>query len=173
MFLSSYDEPGTRATYNVSIQHHLSYSAICNTPEISRTPIDGTNMVETKFEKIPSVQSYLLAFIVSNFVFVQDTSGHVPHRIYAKPASIYNGDANMALGSSVHILNAYERYLGIPFTLPKMDQAALPNFAAGAMENWGLVTYRESSLLWNNITSLTSSKYGILSTVSHEFAVSL
>lgn len=85
----------------------------------------------TKFQEIASVQSYLIAFIISDFIFVQDTTGHTPHRIFAKPQSIFNGDADMALDGSVKLLAGFERYLGVAYTLDKMDQAAMPNFAAG------------------------------------------
>lgn len=79
----------------------------------------------------------------------------------------------MALDASLKSLVGFETYLGVSYTLDKMDQAAIPDFDAGAMENWGLVTYRESSLLWNESTATTSNRYGIMSTISHEFAVSL
>lgn len=168
----SYDEPGTRATYTIQIRHDASYSAIANTRVLSVTPEAGTNFVVTKFHDVPSVQTYLIAFIVSDFHYVEDTSGLVPHRIYAKQLSIATGEASLALDASNPLLSGFERYLGVPFSIDKMDQAALPNFAAGAMENWGLVTYREQYLLFNEAKGRTIDKEYIITTIAHEFAVS-
>lgn len=171
----SYDEPGIRATYSVGIQHNPRYTAICNTPEISRTIIGGTKFIETRFDLIPSMQTYLIAFIVadpSHFTSIRDDSHKIPYRAFAKSVSIWNGDADMALEASVRILPEYEKYLKVNYSLTKMDQAALPSFAPGAMENWGLVTYREESLLWNEMNHTTWRKFDVLSIISHEFAVS-
>lgn len=168
----SYDEPGIRATYTISIRHDASYSALANTRVASITPEVGTNYVETKFFDVPSVQTYLIAFIVSDYNYVEDLDGLIPHRIYAKPSSIENGEAELAIAVSDPLLSGFERYLGLAYTLDKMDQAALPNFAAGAMENWGLVTYREQYLLFNNATGRTIDQEYIITIISHEFAVS-
>jgi aminopeptidase N len=89
----------------------------------------------TKFAEIPSMQTYLLAFLVSDFQFVSNTSVVPPQRVFAKPSSISNGDANYALGVSPDVLKGFEDYLDIPYTFPKMDQVALPNFAAGAVSS--------------------------------------
>lgn len=137
----SYDEPGLRATYTIQIRHDATYAAIANTRVQSVTPEVGTNYVVTKFFDVPSVQTYLIAFIVSDFIFAEDLSGFVPHRIYAKPYSIATGEASLAINVSEPLLSGFERYLGVPYAIDKMDQAALPNFAAGAMENWGLEDY--------------------------------
>jgi aminopeptidase N len=107
--------------------------AIANTAQDNRTAVEGTNYVTTKFKRVPSVQSYLIAFTVSDFLFVQDTTGFVPQRIFAKPQSIANGEARYALENSYKILLGFEQYLSIPYSLEKMDQAAMPDFAAGAM----------------------------------------
>lgn len=93
--------------------------------------VPETNYIITTFETTQPVQSYLIAFTVSDFTYVEDTSGRVGQKIYAKPASIDNGDGAVALASSRTILEGFERYLGVLYALPKMDQAALPNFAAG------------------------------------------
>lgn len=100
-------------------------------PELSRTAEIGTNYVVTKFEEIPSIQSYLIAFIVSDFTSVQDTTGRIPQKVYAKPQSIVDGHGSLALEVSRPILEGFEQYLSTSFSLPKMDQAAMPNFAAG------------------------------------------
>jgi aminopeptidase N len=105
-------------------------------PQASRVAVPGGNYVVTKFEEIESIQSYLIAFTVSDFLYVQDTTGRISQRIFAKQQSIANGDGKLALDVSGKILEAFEVYLNTSFSLPKMDQAALPNFAAGAMENW-------------------------------------
>lgn len=79
------------------------------------------------------MQTYLLAFLVSDFDSIANTSVVPPQRVFAKPSSIRNGDANYALDVSPHVLKGFENYLGIPYTFPKMDQVALPMFAAGAV----------------------------------------
>lgn len=79
------------------------------------------------------MQTYLLAFVVSDFEYVENSTVVPGQRVYAKPSSIINGDADYALSVSPAILQEFEEYLGVNYTLPKMDQIALPNFAAGAV----------------------------------------
>lgn len=141
-------------------------------PQVSRTSVPLTNYVITKFDEIPSIQSYLIAFIVSDFTFVADSSFSVPQRVFAKPQSISSGAARLAIEVSGKILQEFENYLSFPFGLPKMDQAAMPDFDAGAMENWGLVTYREEYLLFNDVTGTARNRENVVATIAHEFAVS-
>jgi aminopeptidase N len=75
-----------------------------------------------------------------------------------------------ALGIAVNALAYYETVFGIPYPLPKVDMVALPDFAAGAMENWGLVTYRETALLANVSTSSQSELQRVAVVVAHELA---
>lgn len=114
-------------------------------PMISRIAVPDTNHVTTKFETIESVQSYLVAFIVSDFTAADDMAGRVGQRVFAKRQSINAGHAKYAIDVSRPILEGFEKYLGTNFSLPKMDQAALADFAAGAMENW--VNPQENSKL--------------------------
>jgi aminopeptidase N len=118
----------------VKIRHHSSYRALTNTNQIGQvSDEEAPGYVITSFAEIPSVQTYLLAFIVSDFNFVENATVVPPQRVYAKPSSIANGDANYALQVSPGLMKALEDYTGINYTLPKMDQIALPNFAAGAV----------------------------------------
>lgn len=99
-------------------------------------------MTTTQFaETTAPISTYLIAFIVSDFESktVSNDRGFV-HRVFSRPNAIRNGDFGIDIG--LKALNAFEQYFGINFTFPKMDQVAIPNFRAGAMENWGLVTYR-------------------------------
>ncbi|OWK12367.1 ERAP1 [Cervus elaphus hippelaphus] len=88
--------------------------------------------------------------------------------VYAVPDKI--NQADYALDAAVTLLEFYEDYFSIPYPLPKQDLAAIPDFESGAMENWGLTTYRESSLLFDAEKSSASSKLGITMIVSHELA---
>lgn len=127
----SYDEPAIRSAYSIEIRHHKNYHAISNMPEASRTEQTDPDYVITKFEVIPSIQSYLIAFIVSDFLFVEDNSGFVNQKVYAKPQSISGGEGALANSVSRALLEGFENYLGVNYTLPKMDQAAMPDFDAG------------------------------------------
>lgn len=101
---------------------------------------DGT--VTTEFLETPDTSSYLIAFIVSDFTSLSNNpSGNtLPHRAFSRPNAVQQN--KFILDNGVKILEAIQKYLNVPYSLPKMDQVALPDFAPGAMENWGLVTYR-------------------------------
>lgn len=99
-------------------------------------------MATTTFQTTPSIPTYLLAYVVSDFQFKgnNDRPTEFQQKVYARPTAIAAADFGLQAG--IDILKGFENYLGISFSLPKMDQVAVPDFAAGAMENWGLVTYR-------------------------------
>lgn len=94
-------------------------------------------MMVTTFDDTPSMPTYLLAFLVSDFVYVESDT-YTPQRLYMRPTA---PDAwSVGFEAGVEILHALENYLDVPYGLPKMDQVAVPD-KGGAMENWGLVTY--------------------------------
>lgn len=107
-----------------------------NTAQELRTPENDTNYVVTKFYDMPPTQTYLIAFVVSDFTFIQDASNFVAMRVFAKPQSITEGEAQLALSVSWPIMLGFEQYFYIPYAFSKMDQFAFPEFVSGAMENW-------------------------------------
>lgn len=169
-----YDEPAMRAMFKISIKHHSNYNAISNMPVKDVSTPDALGFVTTDFETTEFVQTYLVAFMVSDFTFVEDNSvPGKPHRVYANPQYIEAGYAELAINASRKLLDGFAEYLGVPYTLNKMDQAAIPDFAAGAMENWGLVTYAEPYLLFDPVESTTLDREFVITTIAHEYAVSV
>lgn len=168
-----YDEPAIRTPIGLQIQHDKSYNADSNMPLISKIPVEGTDYVISKFDDTPPMQTYLLAFLVSPFDFVSTNDDNIPQRILAKPASIASGDGAFAVNIADSIIKTFVNHFDVNYTLPKLDHAAITQFAAGAMENWGLVTYREQYLLFvpsNNPVKDESAKRGIIATIAHEDA---
>lgn len=110
------------------------------------------------------MSTYLLAFVVSDYSYISKEN----QKVYTQPALI--GDADLALDAGILILNKLAEYLDVPYSLDKMDQIAIPQFAAGAMENWGLVTYREPLLLYNENTSPITQKFQVTTIIAHEYA---
>ncbi|XP_037031041.1 aminopeptidase N-like [Bradysia coprophila] len=164
-----YDEPALRANFTISIRHGAGYNAISNMP-VREVVDSGNGIVVTHFQTTPPTPTYLIAFVVSDFV--QENNGinaDFPHATYARPNAIQGAAYSVEMGEK--ILKAFDDYLTIPFShaLPKMDQVAVPDFAAGAMENWGLVTYREPYLLLFENSTFTT-KTNIVTIVAHEFA---
>jgi len=98
---------------------------------ISPGPISG--YIVTKFKRVPSMQTYLVAFTVSDYIYEEDTSVVPPQRVYAKPQSIHNNEAELALRVSPEIMLTCEEHFGINYTFPKMDQIAITDFSAGAV----------------------------------------
>lgn len=131
----------------------------------------GEERINTVFDQSESMQTYLLAFVVSDFKYTGKlVEGLIPQRVFARPQAIDNFDGDFGLDAGIKILNDLELYLNTSYTLPKMDQISIPDFAAGAMENWGLVTYREELLLYNPKTTALNSKHRIATIISHEYA---
>lgn len=134
------DEPAVKATFSVTliVQQHL--TAISNMPEISTQHLaNGTKKV--CFDVSPKMSTYLLAWAVGEFDMVQATSkGNVTIRIYSPPGRAEQG--RFALDCGVRALDFYDEFFAIPYPLPKLDMICITEFAMGAMENWGLVTYR-------------------------------
>lgn len=93
------------------------------------------------------MSTYLVAFVVSDFDHISEGN----FSVWARHEAIKQAEYSLSIGPK--ILHYYEKYFGIPFPLPKIDMVALPDFAAGAMENWGLITYR-----WVNINLFMSKK---------------
>lgn len=141
-----------------------------NVVEVDRDP--GTNYILTRFAESLRMQSYLVAFTVSDFYATEDLTVVPPQRIFGKFESIANGEGEMALETSIRQMRIMEEYTEIDYKFPKMDQFACPNFAFGAMENSGLVLYREPFLLWDPILDRTRDKDNVITIIAHEFIVS-
>jgi puromycin-sensitive aminopeptidase len=158
------DEPAAKATFQLTLVHDAQEVALSNTP-VSNEKKDGTRTT-TAFEPTPVMSTYLLAFVVGNLSYKEaTTTSGVKIRTYTTPAHIH--DTAFALDVAVKAMEFYEEYYDIPFPLEKCDFVALPDFASGAMENWGLITFREQLLLCNEHTSLSTKQY-VAIVVAHE-----
>ncbi|XP_058485238.1 aminopeptidase N-like [Solea solea] len=168
-----FDEPAMKAVFNVTIIHNPGTVALSNSRETDTADsvIDGIPIKVTTFEPTKRMSSYLLAFIVSDFVSIQSNqNSNLSIRIWARKKAIIDGHGDYALSVTGPILQFYEEYYSAAYPLSKSDQIALPDFNAGAMENWGLVAYRETALLYDPFVSSTGNKEGITSVIAHELA---
>ncbi|XP_061100577.1 aminopeptidase N-like [Conger conger] len=169
-----FDEPAMKAVFNITLIHEPGTVALSNSmdAETVNTTIEGTKVTVTTFEPTKRMSTYVLAFIVCDFAHVTapEDSGNVLIRIWARRKAIEQGQGDYALEVTGRILKFYESYFNISYPLSKSDQIALPDFNAGAMENWGLVTYRETALLYDREISSNGNKERVLTVISHELA---
>ncbi|XP_074862608.1 aminopeptidase N isoform X2 [Carettochelys insculpta] len=167
-----FDEPAMKATFTVTLIHDPSHTALSNMPVRSsgQQNIDGTIWNVTEFEPTPKMSTYLVAFIVSQFEAVEAMQDNVTIRIWGRPKAIAEGQGSYALNVTGPILKFFERHYNTAYPLPKSDQVGLPDFNAGAMENWGLVTYRENSLLYDPLFSSIGNKERVVTVIAHELA---
>ncbi|KAI9290700.1 hypothetical protein K502DRAFT_326607 [Neoconidiobolus thromboides FSU 785] len=169
-----WDEPSIKATFDITLRVPSNLVALSNMNAISDEPISGTELKEVKFATTPIMSTYLLAFIVGDLEYIEShTEGKVSGtpvkcRVYTLPGKSSQG--RFALDVCTKTLDLFDEVFGTPYPLPKMDMVAIPDFDAGAMENWGLVTYRTVLLLFDEATTSNSTKQRIASVVAHELA---
>jgi puromycin-sensitive aminopeptidase len=163
-----WDEPSLKATYQVTLVVPSAFQAISNMPvEEERAAGNGAKMV--RFAESPRMSTYLLAFIVGDLKCVEKkASNGTLVRVWTTRGKEEQG--RFALDNAVNLLSYFNEYFGIPYPLPKLDHIAVPDFAAGAMENWGAITYRETALLYDPENSAATSRQRILEVVAHEMA---
>ncbi|NXO55369.1 AMPE aminopeptidase, partial [Aramus guarauna] len=161
-----FDEPNKKATYNISIIHQDAYQALSNMPVQKTEQLDG-GWTRTTFEKSVPMSTYLVCFAVHQFQWVErlSTSGK-PLRVYAQPLQIHT--AEYAADVTKIIFDFFEEYFNLSYSLPKLDKIAIPDFGTGAMENWGLITYRETNLLYDPNESASSNQQRVAAVVAHE-----
>ncbi len=161
------DEPEAKATFDLTLTTPEAETVIANTPISKHTTKDGKTT--STFERTPIMSTYLLAFVYGELGYKEaKTKDGVLVRTYATPDNVEH--TGFALEVAVKILEFYNDYFGIKYPLPKCDMIALPDFASGAMENWGCITYREHALLVDPDNTSLSSKQYVALVVAHELA---
>ncbi|TMI74898.1 M1 family metallopeptidase [Candidatus Bathyarchaeota archaeon] len=161
------DHPAYKAVFKVRVRTDTNLSVISNMPIESET-IQGEKKTVT-FKKTPKMSTYLLYLGVGKFI--QEKSRHGGTELYAayadRPTSKINTE--FSFDATRKVLDFYESYFGIPFQLPKLHNVAVPEFAYGAMENWGAITYREILLHVDKDTSIRARK-SVAHVIAHEIA---
>ncbi len=163
-----FDEPAQKAVFHVSLIVPKGKTAISNTLPVSVAEHEaGFEIV--RFGPSPKMSTYLLAFIVGDFEYLEKKSNRgVIVRVYTTPGKKHQ--AKFALDVTVRTLEFYEKYFDIPYPLNTLDMIAIPDFASGAMENWGAITYRETALLVDEEHSSSSNKQRVALVIAHELA---
>ncbi|XP_067293179.1 alanyl (membrane) aminopeptidase b, tandem duplicate 1 [Pseudorasbora parva] len=167
-----FDEPAMKAVFHITILHDPATIALSNGIVIDDVQVimDGITVNKTTFAPTEIMSTYLLAFIVSDFEFIEQIDKDLQIRIFARKEAIDAKQGEYALNVTGPILRFFEDYYKVPYPLPKSDQIALPDFNAGAMENWGLITYRETALLYDEEISSNGNKERIVTIIAHELA---
>lgn len=162
------DEPEAKATYTVTLKTVDGLQVLGNMP-VETSEVTGDIRVTT-FATTPRMSSYLVAFVVGDLQrATATTKGGVEVNVYA--TKTHPADAlTWALEHATRTIDYFDDYFGVPYPLPKSDHVALPDFSSGAMENWGLITYRELALLADPATVSIGGKQYIAEVIAHELS---
>jgi aminopeptidase N len=162
----SFDEPALKATYDISLTVDKGDVVISNTNQIRDKKNGDKHTVS--FATTPKMSTYLVAFLVGDFKCSKGSSDGTPIRVCATPDKIKL--TKFALKEAEHTLHYYNDYFGIKYPMPKLDMVAIPDFEAGAMENFGCITYRETGLLVDAKNGTVDAKKNVEVDVTHEMA---
>ncbi len=163
------DEPAAKAVFRATLIVDAHLTALSNMPEESSTLIEQGKKKKVRFLPSPKMSSYLLAFAVGEFDYIEGKTKHdVIIRVFTPPTKSHLG--KFALDVGIKSLDLYDDMFGKPYPLPKLDMIGIPEFAMGAMENWGLVTYREVDVLIDDERASSQQKQRVCTVVAHELA---
>ncbi|XP_039490659.1 aminopeptidase Ey-like [Drosophila santomea] len=165
-----FDEPAYKAPFVVTLGYHKNYTGLSNMPVKETNAHESlSDFVWTEFQESVPMSTYLVAYSVNDFSSKPSTLPNGPQfRTWARANAIDQCDYAAEFGPKV--LQFYDEFFGIKFPLPKIDQFAAPDLSYNAMENWGLVTYRESRLLYSASHSSVADKQELTYVVAHELA---
>ena len=162
------DEPNYKAKFNLTLIIHSNLTAISNMP-IEKTKNLNDKETQVKFQETPIMSTYLLFFAIGKIKSKQlKTNNNILIRVWATNEQERFSD--FALETSEKLLDYFESYFGTKYPLPKLDHIAIPDFAAGAMENWGCISYRETALLVDPEKSSIQTKQLVAAIIAHEMA---
>ncbi|KAL0000750.1 hypothetical protein SO802_014531 [Lithocarpus litseifolius] len=162
-----WDEPACKAMFKITLDVPSKLVALSNMPIIEEK-IDG-DLKTVSYQESPIMSTYLVAIVVGLFDYVEHlTSDGVKVRVYCQVGKLNQG--RFALDVAVRTLELYREYFAVPYFLPKLDMVAIPDFAFGAMANYGLVTCCETDLLYDNQYSTAANKQRVVIVVAHELA---
>lgn len=162
------DEPAAKATFKLTLASPLHETALSNTPAQSQIEKDGK--LHTTFERTPRMSTYLFCFVYGDMHSRETkTKDGVEVRAWATKAHT-PAALDFGLDAAKRGIEFFNEYYGVPYPLTKSDHVALPDFSAGAMENWGLITYREAVLLAEPTTSSQSGRETTALVVNHELS---
>lgn len=159
------DEPEAKATFDLTLTTETGVTTLANMPV--REQHESNGILTTSFETSPRMSPYLLAFVVGELQSKSvktkrgvEVTGWATHA--QSPESF-----DFGLDVASRSIDFFEEYFGVPYPLPKADHVALPDFSAAAMENWGLITYRESCFLADKTTAINTKQW-IATVIAHE-----
>ncbi|KAL4660238.1 thyrotropin-releasing hormone-degrading ectoenzyme [Arapaima gigas] len=163
-----FDEPIYKAAFKISLKHESTYLSLSNMP-VEMSVMDEDGWVTNHFSRTPRMSTYYLAWAVCNFTYKEaSTDGGVVVRLYARPNAIQRGSADYALQITKRLLQFYEDYFKVKYSLPKLDLLAVPKHPYAAMENWGLSVFVEQKILLDPEVSSFSYLMELTMVVVHE-----
>ena len=163
-----FDEPDMKAVFEVSLVVASGLTAVANTAEVERHTLDD-GRTRIRFAPTIPMSTYLVAFVVGDLEMTEPRMvRNTPVRVVHRPGQAHL--TNFALDVAEHSLALFEDYYGIPYRGDKLDLVALPDFAAGAMENLGCITFREVLLLVDPASATQPELQDVVDVVGHEIA---
>lgn len=162
-----FDEPALKAKFDISLISDKGLVCLSNMDE-KETTLLGDNKKKVAFNTTPLMSTYLVAFIVGDLKYVENKNYRVPIKVYATPGSEHLGEYSADIAAKT--LKFFDEKFDIPYPLPKCDMVAIHDFSAGAMENFGLITYRTVDLLLDPKNTNVNTKQRVTEVVMHELA---
>ncbi|XP_019763293.1 aminopeptidase N [Dendroctonus ponderosae] len=164
-----FDEPAFKASFEISVARRTNMTVLSNMPLKAIEPINETGWAWDHFEATPPMSTYLLAFTICDFGYISATSATGPvFKVWAPKDDLPK--AQYALDTALEIMPFLEQYFGIKYPLPKLDLIAIPSFGMDAMENWGLIHFKKSTLLFDPLSRSIKTKSVIFAKIAHELA---